>query len=107
MSHLEQELAVLIELHGLSAPKREYRFASPRRWRFDFAWPGCLVAAECEGGSWVNGAHNRGKHFESDCQKYNAAALRAWLVYRFTGSMIRSGEAIRVLKQALGVQDSD
>lgn len=108
MSALENDLSTLIKQHGLPEPKREYRFAPPRRFRFDFAWrstpwPWTRVAAECEGGSWVAGRHGRGKGFESDCRKYNLATSLGWRVFRFTHSMIKSGEAIRTLKAALGV----
>ena len=45
-----------INLAGLPAPDREYRFAPQvdgkpvRRWRFDCAWPDRLVALEIDGG---------------------------------------------------------
>lgn len=108
MSQLENDLAALIKLHGLPEPLREYRFCE-RRWRFDFAWPAkvtnWMVAAECEGGTWASGRHTRGQGFEADCAKYNQATLNGWHVYRFTASMIESGEAIRTLKRALGVSD--
>ena len=54
-------------------PEREYIFTVMKPWRFDFAFPASKVAVEIEGGIWVGGAHTRGKHFESDCQKYNEA----------------------------------
>jgi very-short-patch-repair endonuclease len=67
---------------------REYLFARPRRWRFDFAHPCTMVAIEIEGGTWVNGRHTRGSGFEADCEKYNAAAILGWRVLRFTTTML-------------------
>lgn len=82
-------------------PETEYRFHSSRRWRFDFAFPEALVAVECEGGVYINGAHTRGKHFESDCEKYNAAAESGWRVFRYTAKTIKSGEAISQIERIL------
>ena len=59
-----------------------------RDWRFDFAWPNEKVAVELEGGTWVRGAHTRGRHFRSDCEKYNFAQLLGYRVLRFTGDML-------------------
>lgn len=83
-------------------PEREFMFAKPRRWRFDFAWPERSLAVEIEGGIWVNGAHTRGKHFESDCRKYNEATSRGWRVFRFTAEMVNKGEAVAIIKAILG-----
>lgn len=108
MSRLESDVATQIRALCLPEPQREYRFAAPRRWRFDFAWPASMVALECEGGSWVNGAHGRGIHFESDCLKYSEAAIRGWRVIRVTAKMIQSGAAIELLRRALaGVESSE
>lgn len=85
MSHLEETAALLIRSAGLPEPEREYRFAPPRRWRFDFAWPERRVAVEVEGGGWVRGRHHRPGGFTKDCEKYNAAVLRGWRVLRYTG----------------------
>lgn len=101
MSELENNLAIQIRGLKLPVPEREYRFAAPRRWRFDFAFPDLKVAVECEGGSWVNGAHSRGGHFEQDCIKYSEAAIRGWKVIRATGKMIKDGTAIDLLQRAL------
>lgn len=95
--HLAQEIKWL----KLPTPDREYRFHTERRWRFDFAWPLVLLAVEVEGGSWVNGAHTRGKHFEADCEKYNEALCLGWRVLRVTPAQITSGEAIRWIEQCL------
>ena len=101
MSQLESDIAIQIRGLKLPSPMREYRFMPPRRFRFDFAWPDLMLALECEGGSWVNGAHTRGRHFEQDCEKYSEAAIRGWRVIRVTGKMVRDGRAIELLKRAL------
>ena len=104
MSALEEELLFHIRAVGLPEPEREYKFSPQRRWRFDFAWPDRMVAAEAEGGHWSGGRHVRGAGFEKDCEKYNAAAAIGWRVYRFTAAMIRSGQAIAVLEEALDTE---
>ena len=82
-------------------PVREFAFHPTRKWRFDFAWPEYKIAVECEGGAWSGGRHTRGAGFIADCEKYNAAALAGWRVFRFTGEMINSRSAIDVLHEAL------
>jgi len=66
----------------------EYRFHPKRRWRFDFAWPRVKIAVEIDGGAYTRGRHTRGKGFEADCEKINAAALMGWRVFRFTPQML-------------------
>lgn len=73
--------------------RKRLREAGLRDWRFDFAWPKSKVAVEIEGGIWTHGAHVRGKHFESDASKYNAAQAAGWSVYRFTGGMLERDPA--------------
>lgn len=87
--------------YELPEPEREYRFDEDRRWRFDFAWPADYVAAEVEGGTHSGGRHTRGKGFAADCEKYNAATLAGWRVYRFATEQVRSGYAIETLREAL------
>src|SRR3990167_2646458 len=68
----------------LPRPTAEYRFAPPRRWRFDYAWPLHKIALEGEGGAWTRGRHTRGSGFIRDMAKYNQAALLGWRVFRVT-----------------------
>jgi hypothetical protein len=86
---------------GLRDFVTEYRFDLTRRWRFDFAWPGIKVAVELEGGVYSRGRHSRGAGFVADCDKYNAATLAGWNVYRYTAQHLNSGTAIEITRLAL------
>jgi hypothetical protein len=90
--------AAVVTAAGLPPPAEEFRFAPPRRWRFDLAWPEYNLAVEIEGGTWTRGRHVRGKGYENDCRKHNCAALAGWLLLRFTPNMLASGEALAVLE---------
>lgn len=66
---------------------REYVFAHPRRWRFDFAYLPGRVAVEIEGVVFFGGAksrHQTAAGVRGDCKKYNAAVERFWRVLRYT-----------------------
>lgn len=99
-SQLEKIFAYQLKAFAFPTPECEFVFKNGRRWRFDFAWPERLIAVEIEGGSWINGAHGRGKHFESDCEKYAEATILGWRVLRFTTNMVRDGRAIQVTQRA-------
>jgi hypothetical protein len=99
--------AAVITAAGLPAPCREYRFAPPRRWRFDYAWPDYRLALEVEGGTWSGGRHVRGAGYEKDCDKYNTAALLGWTVLRVTSGMVRDGRALALVEQALAIANAD
>ena len=101
MSQGEEEFALHCRVDKLPAPKREYRFDNARRWRFDFAWPEQMIAVEIEGGTWIQGRHNRGSSIEKDFEKYNAAAMQGWRVFRFSTGMVSNGTAIRTMGEAL------
>jgi very-short-patch-repair endonuclease len=102
-SQHEARLAIHIRAFKLPEPVREFMFAAPeRKWRFDFAWPDGKVAAEVEGGTkYGQSRHSRGAGFDLDAEKYNEAAIRGWLVLRFSDRMVLSGEAVRVIQRAL------
>ena len=77
---------------------REHRFHSERKWRFDFAFPGRMLAVEVEGG--YGGRHQRGG-FAKDIEKYNAAAKMGWRVLRYTTAMVLRGDAINDVLEIL------
>jgi very-short-patch-repair endonuclease len=71
---------------------REFKFAFPRLWRFDFAWPEAKIAVEIDGG--IHEGAGRGRHmrqggYEKDAEKMANAALMGWRVVRCTPSMIQ------------------
>jgi len=97
----EDALVTLLFWEKLPTPTRELRFAPPRRWRFDFAWPEHKLAVEVEGATWTAGRHTRGAGFAKDAEKLNEAALRGWLVLRVTPEQIDDGRAVEWIKRAL------
>ena len=101
MSDLEEALDFQIKIAKLPEPEREYRFNVWRKWRFDFAWPKYMIAAEIEGGLRNYGRHQRPQGFQQDAEKYNTAALARWRVFRFTPEMVRSGKALETIEKAL------
>ena len=101
MSDLEASLLFQVRAVGLPMPLHEYRFAPPRKWRFDFCWQDQKLAVEVEGGAWIQGRHTRGKGFIADMDKYNQATLMGWRVLRFSGEHIQSGAAIDTIESAL------
>jgi very-short-patch-repair endonuclease len=84
----------------------EHRFAPPRRYRFDLAWPqeSVKLAVEVDGGTWIpgGGRHNRPQGFENDIRKLNLGVMLGWRILRYTPAMIESGEARAELEKILG-----
>ena len=104
MSTSDLERALLQQLSWLSIPEpvTEYRFAPPRRWRFDLAWPDRLVAVEVQGAVWVQGRHSRGAGQLNDMDKANTAVLAGWRVLTFGKKHIDDGSAVAMIKEVLG-----
>ena len=79
----------------------EYRFAPPRKWRFDYA---CCVgtniplAIEIHGGVFISGHHTRGQGFEDDREKMNHAQVLGWDVLEFTTNQVLRGHARQTIR---------
>jgi very-short-patch-repair endonuclease len=91
----------VLAAEGLPLPEPEYRFAPPRRWRFDWAWVDHKIALEQEGGVWTRGRHTRGAGFIGDMAKYNHAALLGWRVLRIESNQLYHGATVELIKAAL------
>lgn len=98
--HLMRDLAA----HGLREGheyEREYRFAPERKFAADFR----IYRQEFSGSSRdflveVEGGAHRSRHrtatgYAGDLEKYNLAAKRGYLVFRYDTGMIKSGQAAR------------
>ena len=101
MSDLEDLLAQHIQYAGLPTPEREYRFAPPRRYRADFAYPEKKILVEVQGGIYTRGAHSRGVGLERDYEKLNLAQLNGFRVFQFSRKMIESGVAVNMIEEVL------
>lgn len=98
----------LLSQEGLPLPTPEYRFAAPRRWRFDYAWlrphdydEEPLLALEVDGATWANGRHTRGSGWLKDTEKLNEAACRGWRMLRCTPKQLCSMETVTLIQRAL------
>lgn len=98
---IDADLRRLCRAAGLPVPVPEHRFAPPRRWRFDWAWPDIRLALEVEGGVWTGGRHTRGAGFVKDMEKYNAATIAGWRVVRCTPGDVRSCKVVGLLWSAV------
>lgn len=102
MSKLENTFADLwiayypaIDLHS------EYRFASPRRFRFDFACPLAKVAIEINGGIWTDGRHSRGSGLATEYEKINLASSLGWRVFHLCTNTIEDEVIYRMIAETI------
>lgn len=89
----------LLEAHTGVEWTEEHKFDPKRRWRFDYAQIDLKIAIEIEGGVWINGRHTRGSGYLSDMEKYNAAQILGWRVFRFPPQFV--DKMIETVKEAL------
>jgi hypothetical protein len=83
-------------------PIAEYRFAPPRRWRFDFLFVEQRIAMEVQGGIFTQGRHTRGPALLREFEKLNAAAALGYRVLFVTPQQLQDGEAVRIAREAIG-----
>lgn len=97
----EAEFALHCRAHKLN-PVPEFKFHPVRKWRADFAFPAHMILIEIEGGVWMGKSrHTSGVGYSADCEKYSHAALLGYRVFRFTPAMVKSGEAVQMVMEAL------
>jgi hypothetical protein len=92
--------------HVAKGPKleREVQFCPSRRWRFDFAHRPTMLAFEMEGGVWSRGRHLRPIGFVKDCEKYNAATLLGWRVFRIPAPLMTPDYILEIKAHLFGIE---
>ena len=101
MSEPEELFALHLKAAKLRGWERGVRLIKGRKWEYDFSHCVYRLICEIEGGTWIGGRHVTGAGFEKDCEKYNAATLRGWRLFRFTTAMVASGDALRTVEAAI------
>ena len=100
LSHIPtpaEVLAIHLNEAGLHY-ETEFQFHPTRKWRADYAVrrrSGPPLLVEVEGGSMMNGRHNRAQGFENDCQKYAEAMVLGYRILRVTSLQVMNMKAIR------------
>jgi hypothetical protein len=90
-------LAGQLELAGFPAPTLEYRFAAPRKWRADLAYPDKRLLIEIDGA-----VHRIKARFKADLARDQAIFfMSGWRKLRVSPAQVRSGEALELVKRAL------
>lgn len=98
----EERLFMQLRALNMPLPQREHRFHPTRRWKFDFAWPGYMLAVEVEG---MGGRHQTHQGFRLDLEKYHHAFMLGWSVYRCSSAMVKSGAALEAIQSVLNNGD--
>ncbi len=103
-SEYEEMLVAQLRLIGISEPLRQFHFHPVRNWSADLFWPDLNLIVEVEGAVYANGRHTRGRGFEEDCRKYNAAEMMGYHVLRFSTGMVESGEAFQAIERMAQIE---
>lgn len=91
---------------GSPSPTTQHRFHKKRKWLFDFAWPDRKFAVEYEGGIYnAKSGHRTAAGVLRDIEKYNAAALDGWCVYRLTSKDLDHNPAQTISRVLAAVMD--
>jgi hypothetical protein len=102
VSALEEALWLQITADpALPWPEREFRFAPPRRWRWDFSWEPDRLAVEVQGARWKR--HGEKRDQSKSFEKLNEAALLGWKVLQVNAEMIADGTALELIRRALAI----
>ena len=100
-SELEELFSMQLDTLGLTGYLREYSAVKGRKFRWDFCWEQAKLLAEINGGTFTKGAHSTGTGIRRDYEKNNLAQLAGWRCLMFDGEMVRSGEAVEIVRKAL------
>ena len=103
-SDLEETFAFQLRTLGLTDYVREYQAIEGRKLRFDFCFENARLLVEINGGTFTKGGHSTGLGIRRDYEKNNLAQLAGWRCLMFDGAAVRSGEAVEIVRKALGLE---
>lgn len=81
--------------------QREVMLIPERKFRTDVLVG--KLAIEVDGATWIGGRHARGYGIQADCEKQNLLICLGYRPMRFTSKMVRDGTALRMIEQAMRV----
>ncbi len=106
-SDVEALLEFQCKAVGLPQPVREFKAIPSRRFRWDFAWVEQRLLVETNGSTWIaRKGHTSGVGIARDYEKHNLAVLAGWRDLIFTTAIVKSGEAVRMIEEALRDRDN-
>ena len=103
-SDLEENFAFQLNALGLTDYVREYQAIEGRKFRWDFCFEGARLLVEINGQTFTKGGHSTGVGIRRDYEKNNLAQLADWRCLMFDGAAVRSGEAVEIVRKALGLE---
>jgi len=106
-SALEDLFAFQLDSAGLTGYVREYRAIPGRKFPYDFAFVSEKILIEIQGGTYMNGAHNRGVGINRDCEKAQLAVIHGWRLLPFDTKQVKSGAALEVVEKLIGGDHAD
>lgn len=105
VSAAEEQLAAQMDAVGI-AYLRQLRFKPPRKWSLDFFigtdFGSGMVAVEVNGGVWLDKSGHKGVGQTRDYAKWSAAALAGIRIIHVTPADVASGQALRLIEEAVG-----
>ena len=102
MTKLELELLSQIRMIGLPEPAVEYMAIPGRKFRYDLAFIPQKILIEIQGGIYsYKPSHASAGGIRRDCEKANLAVAHGWRLFHFTPDMVRNGEAVRMIEEAI------
>lgn len=101
LSEGEATLALMLRAEGITY-EREYQAVPGRKFRWDFRIGDLLV--EVQGGVWNYGksGHSSGRGITRDAEKASLAVAHGYRQITATTAQVKSGQALRWIKQAIG-----
>ena len=104
MSEAEDLLASQLTFVGISYV-RQAKFCPGRRYACDFAMVEHGLIVEVQGGGYNSGRHHRAAGYAADCERMGRALALGWRMLYVTPQQVTSGEALRMVQEALAAPE--